>query len=75
MSEENANLAMELNMRPSTKQVHSLQRQVQALQRQLARAKACCREHNIAMPTPEDSPLGELLRTHDPDSVQTDKFC
>ena len=64
MSEENANLVLELNLRPSTKQVHSLQRQVQALQRQLARAKARCQEHDGAMPTPEDPPLGEPCQIH-----------
>ena len=66
VSEENANLALELNMRPSIKQVHSLQRQVQAQQRQLARAKARCQEHDIAMPTPEDPPLGESRQNHAP---------
>ena len=59
MSEENANLVLELNLRPSTKQVHGLQRQVQALQRQLARAKSRCQEHESNMQTPEDPPLGE----------------
>ena len=64
LSEENANLALELNLRPSTKQVHSLQRQVQALQRQLARAKARCQEHDGTMPTPDDPPLGESCQTN-----------
>lgn len=72
MSEENANLTLELNLRPSTKQVQSLQRQVQALQRQLARATACCQEHDGAMPTPDDPPLGEACRSNAPDARTTD---
>ena len=59
MSEENANLALELNLRPGAKQLHSLQRQVQALQRQLARAKDRCETHTSAMPDLQDRNLGE----------------
>lgn len=61
LSEENANLVLELNMRPSVKQVISLQRQVAALQRQLARSQARSLEHEAAYPETEGTPLGEAL--------------
>ena len=60
LSEETANLMLEMNLRPSTKQVHSLQRQVRALQRQLARSKARRQDHDDSMPAPEESSLGKL---------------
>ena len=59
MSEANANLALELNLRPSAKQLHSLQRQVQALQRQLARARDRCETYDGVMPALEDLTIGE----------------
>ena len=61
LPEENVNLVLELNMRPSVKQVHSLQRQVAALQRQLARSQARGLEHEAADPETEGTPLGEAL--------------
>ena len=64
LSEENANLMLELNLRPSSKHVHGLQRQVQALQRQLARSKARCQDHDDSMPAPEESTLGKLPQSY-----------
>lgn len=58
LSEENDNLVLELNMRPSVKQVHSLQRQVAALQRQLARSQARSLEHEAAKLETAGAPLG-----------------
>ena len=64
LSEENANLMLELNLRPSTKQVHGLRRQVQALQRQLARSKARRQGPDDSMPAPEESCLGKLPQSY-----------
>lgn len=61
LTDENAGLVLKLGQRPSAKQVHRLQRQVQALQRQLALCKARCEGHDTGNPTPEDALLGEFL--------------
>ena len=62
MSEENANLALELKLLPSAKQLHSVQRQVLALQRQLARAKDRCETYDSATSASEDLTVGETAR-------------
>ena len=70
LSEENACLVLELNQRPTVKQVHGLQRQVQALQRQLARLRGT--DQDCAPAAPEHAPAsaGEkaagLLHEHMP---------
>ena len=59
LSEENASLVLELNQRPSVKQVHGLQRQVQALQRQLARLRGSGQDQGPAAPEHAPASIGE----------------
>lgn len=60
LSEENAALVLELSQRPSMKQVHGLQRQVQALQRQLARLRGTGQDQGPAAPEHDaPAPAGE----------------
>ncbi len=63
LSEESANLMLELNMRPTVKQVHGMQRQVAALQRQLARSQARSPRHAAENPESKGTPFCEALQS------------